>query len=58
MKDQIQFEILNKLIDHVKPRGSVWCSGWLPSYRMEFTGDPIVLTWEEAARLVGIEYEL
>ncbi len=54
---RLRQEILDRLIKHVKPNGSVWCDGGLPSIRYEMIGEPEMISWKQAAELVGMEME-
>jgi hypothetical protein len=54
---QQKMEILTRLMELVKPRGSVWCDGGLPKIRYEMIGDPVILSWKEAGEITGVDIE-
>ncbi len=58
MSETVRWEILTRLMKLAKlSGGAVWCSGSFPSVRLLPYGEPELLTWREAAVLVGVEIE-
>ena len=53
-EEPLRTQILYKLIELVKPDGSVWCDGASPKIRYLPYGEPTPISWNEAKVLTGL----